>query len=185
MYVAVQRRGGVGVDWAEDPVAITLASPARAPGERFGYSNSGSHLVSAILEQATGTSVLDYARSRLFDPPGIDSSPASSRWAHPENFTAYDEADFAWAADLTGLHLGFAALKLRPVDLARIGSLSTSPAGRGRASRSSHRLGRGSHVDPGRGGPLRARLSATGTSGGPVRRPPGSRATRPGATAVR
>jgi CubicO group peptidase (beta-lactamase class C family) len=31
-------------------------------------SSAGSHLVSAILRQATGRSTLDYARAKLFTP---------------------------------------------------------------------------------------------------------------------
>lgn len=47
------------------------------PG-RFGYSSAGLHLLSAILAQATGMTVLQYARSTLFDPLGITTRLLSS-----------------------------------------------------------------------------------------------------------
>jgi len=48
-----------GQDWVGD---ILAAGTVSEPGTRFAYSNSGSHLLTASLAQATGGSVLDYAR---------------------------------------------------------------------------------------------------------------------------
>ena len=60
-------------DW----IAVTLATPLAQPaGAGFLYSNLGSHLLSAILVQATGRPVLDYAREKLFHPLGISTEPA-------------------------------------------------------------------------------------------------------------
>jgi CubicO group peptidase (beta-lactamase class C family) len=55
---------------APDPVAAVLSSPAAPPGGPFASSNAGAHVVSAVLVEATGMSLLDYARSRLFQPHG-------------------------------------------------------------------------------------------------------------------
>ena len=61
----------------DDWVRSILAEPLeQSPGEGFAYSNASSHLLSAVLTEATGMSVLDYARARLFDPLGITSRPA-------------------------------------------------------------------------------------------------------------
>ena len=62
-------------DWMAPPRGGTV----QPPGEGFSYSNDGSHLLSAILAQATGRSVLDYAREVLFTPLGIDADPAAPR----------------------------------------------------------------------------------------------------------
>ena len=66
----------LGFATAPDWVRAILTHPARPPGGSFGYSSGGSHLLSAILVTATGQSVLDYARVKLFDPLGIPTRPA-------------------------------------------------------------------------------------------------------------
>lgn len=107
-----------GPDWVAD--AISTAD--RAPG-RFAYSDPGTHVLAAVLAQATGTSVLEYGRRRLFEPLGIDTSPAAEMVALPENVPAYEDAGFAWPVDPTGQHVGFSLLKLRPDDMLRIGTV--------------------------------------------------------------
>ena len=85
--------------------AILVSADAR-PGEVFGYADEGAHLVSAILERATGMPVARYARTRLFEPLGIGAEPATT-----------------WPLDPQGLATGHSGLRLRPADLARIGQL--------------------------------------------------------------
>jgi CubicO group peptidase (beta-lactamase class C family) len=92
---------------APDPVGKILRAARPTPVHRFAYSAQGAHLLSAVLARATGMSVLDYARSRLFDPLGIDTRSAG----------------FAWPVDSTGLNLGWTGLELAPAELARIGQL--------------------------------------------------------------
>jgi CubicO group peptidase (beta-lactamase class C family) len=41
------------------------------PGTHFCYDSPGMHLLSAILQQATGMTALDFARQNLFEPLGI------------------------------------------------------------------------------------------------------------------
>ena len=109
-----------GIGRADDWIASVLRAPAQAPGEGFLWSDGGAHLLSAILVQATGMSVLRYARTRLFEPLGIASTPTPG---------AADRADrlegpgFAWAVDPQGLHIGAYGLRLSAQDMARVGLL--------------------------------------------------------------
>ncbi len=100
-----------------------LADPETPPGQGFVYSNGTSHLLAAIVEEATGTSALAYARSRLFGPLGIDTTPAFRRVPTPENLEALDRAGFAWPVDPQGTSTGWFGLRLRPEDLLKIGQL--------------------------------------------------------------
>jgi CubicO group peptidase (beta-lactamase class C family) len=95
----------------------------QVPGERFAYSHAASHLLSAILTEAVGTSVLDYARAELFDPLGIASRPAADLLAVDENAAAYERAAFAWPHDPQGVLAGFSWLKLTARDMAALGQL--------------------------------------------------------------
>lgn len=55
------------------------------PGTHFLYNTSATYMLSAIVQKATGMTVLDYLRPRLFDPLGI----ANPTWeASPEGITA-------------------------------------------------------------------------------------------------
>jgi CubicO group peptidase (beta-lactamase class C family) len=107
---------------AADPVTASLDLWTGSVGEHV-YSNAGAHLLSAILAEATGGSVLDYAREELFDPLGIDTEPAHEPLARPEAVEEYLAADFAWPVDRQGRHLAWAWLKLTPRDLLKLGEL--------------------------------------------------------------
>ncbi|WP_406831291.1 serine hydrolase [Pedococcus sp. KACC 23699] len=110
-----------GADWVGNILRTGTVAP---PGRSFAYSSAGSHLLSAILTRATGMSALDYARSRLFGPLGIDSRHAvEPRTEDKGAIAAYDKADFAWPKDPRGIQLGFAALKMSPRDMAKLGQL--------------------------------------------------------------
>lgn len=115
---------GGGVDRTDgDWVAQILASAVRPPGGRFAYSDDGAHLVAAVLVQATGMPLLEYARTALFDPLGIDTEPAFEPSTDPANIPAYEAAGFAWPVDPQGIHLGASLLKLRTLDMAALGQL--------------------------------------------------------------
>jgi hypothetical protein len=85
-------------------VAFTLAQPADSdPGEKWNYNSGGSHLMSAIILQATGQTVAEYAEAYLFGPLGIQ--------------------DYHWKRDPQGLPDTEGGLYLAAEDLARIGWL--------------------------------------------------------------
>lgn len=81
---------------ASDWVRYLLSHrPATKPGTSFAYSSASSHLLSAIVADATGQTTLRYARTRLFAPLGIASEPAFEPEFAPRNAAAYDRAGFA------------------------------------------------------------------------------------------
>ena len=109
---------------ADDLVAAIVSDGLeQSPGEGFAYASVGSHLLSAILAEATGRSVLDYARERLFDPLGIHTQPAAEPVAVIENLPVYEAASFAWPVDPQGHHRGDALLKISAPDMAKLGRL--------------------------------------------------------------
>jgi CubicO group peptidase (beta-lactamase class C family) len=91
-------------DWAGYALAL---GPQTAPGAGFGYSTTGSHLLSAVLTQATGRSAMDYAHEVLFDPLGIGAAGSG----------------LAWEADPQGRQLGGAGLALSAEDMLTLGRL--------------------------------------------------------------
>jgi CubicO group peptidase (beta-lactamase class C family) len=105
-----------------DPVGTILRSQANPPGQFFDYSDQGAHLLSAVLERATGLSVLAYARINLFTPLGIGSAPAAQPLGTARAIAAHGP-DLTWTVDRSGLQDGWNGLKLRPRDLARIGQV--------------------------------------------------------------
>ena len=108
-----------GTDWVTD---ILGGKPA--PSGVFRYSSAGSHLLSAILVEATGVSTLSYARTSLFDPLGFDlpTAAAEPRWG-PGITAGMTGPGFAWATDTEGIQMGYSWLKLSARELARFGQL--------------------------------------------------------------
>jgi len=89
-----------GKDW----VKFVLDRPVREPpGSRFNYNSGGSHLLSAILQKATGVSAAAFARERLFEPLGI--------------------SDLSWQPDPCDIIWGSSGIRMRPRDMARFGYL--------------------------------------------------------------
>jgi hypothetical protein len=87
-----------------DFVQFTLDRPMiDEPGNRFIYCSPGMHLLSAVLQQATGMTALDFARQHLFEPLGIH--------------------DVIWPADPQGVTHGWGDIYLHPHDMAKIGYL--------------------------------------------------------------
>jgi CubicO group peptidase (beta-lactamase class C family) len=108
---------------ATDWVAATLAAMVPTPEAKFHYSNPDAHLVAAIVTQATGKTLLEFARDVLFAPLGIDTANAIEPLAVPSNFDAYKAAQFAWPVDPQHVNLGYALLTLRPRDMLKVGQL--------------------------------------------------------------
>ena len=89
---------------SEDWVQYVLDLPmVRGPGQEYAYCSGNSHLLSAILTEATGMSMLDFAQKHLFCPLGID--------------------EVIWPADPQGITRGWGDIHLHPRDLAKIGYL--------------------------------------------------------------
>lgn len=107
----------------EDWVVGILQDPDRGPVGEFAYSSATSHLLGAIVAEATGGSLLDFAQERLFGPLGIDTRGITTPLLAERNLAAYDAAPLAWPVDPSGRNTGWGFLKLRPRDLLRIGQL--------------------------------------------------------------
>ncbi len=90
-------------DWVQYVLDLPVTDP---PGTRWIYCSGAVHLLSAVLQQATGMDARTYANTNLFQPLGI-----------PE----VEEQD--WGADPQGVTNGVAGLYLTPRDLAKFGYL--------------------------------------------------------------
>jgi len=110
-------------NWVDTILSTPLAQP---PGQQFTYSNASSHLLSAIVTEATGRPALDYARERLFEPLGIRSQPAATPVPRPDraDVAVYDAAPgFAWSVDPQGYQLGYSNIKITAADMIKLGEL--------------------------------------------------------------
>ena len=87
-------------DWAQFVLDLRMIEN---PGARFEYCSPASHLLSVILQQATGRTALDFAREHLFGPLGIK--------------------DVVWPPSPQGVTTGWGDLHLTPHDMAKIGVL--------------------------------------------------------------
>jgi CubicO group peptidase (beta-lactamase class C family) len=108
---------GTDHDWVRRILTVGQIQPG------FVSDSTGSHLLSAVLKQATGRSVLAYARDKLFTPLGIDTTPAAEPEAAPGDLGEYRRAGFAWPTDPQGHHLGVGGQKLTARDLVKLGQL--------------------------------------------------------------
>jgi CubicO group peptidase (beta-lactamase class C family) len=85
-------------------VAGVLRSPlVTEPGTAFAYNNGASHLLSAMVQAATGRRLDAVATERLLTPLGVLPG--------------------RWPTDPQGLSLAYGHLQLRPRDLLRLGLL--------------------------------------------------------------
>src|SRR5207302_7874971 len=85
-------------------VKTFLAQPVPfKPGTHFLYNTAATYMQSAIVEKATGQTVLAYLRPRLFDPLGIENP--------------------TWGTSPQGITLGGYGLSIRTEDIARFGQL--------------------------------------------------------------
>jgi CubicO group peptidase (beta-lactamase class C family) len=87
-------------DWVQFALDRRVAGE---PGTNFQYCGLQMHLLSAILQEATGMTALEFAHANLFGPLGI--------------------TDVYWPADPQGYTHGWGDLCLHPHDMARLGSL--------------------------------------------------------------
>src|SRR5207302_3350151 len=81
-----------------------LAQPVPfKPGTHFLYNTAATYMQSAIVQKATGQTVLAYLRPRLFDPLGIENP--------------------TWGTSPQGITLGGYGLSIRTAGIARFGQL--------------------------------------------------------------
>ena len=92
-------RSGDHVKWVLDQPFI------HAPGNGFNYNTGSTHLLSAILTLTTGKSALDFARTYLFEPMGIEQS------------------DWTILSQEETFNNGGAGLKISPYSMFAIGNL--------------------------------------------------------------
>ena len=105
-----------GLDWVEgDPAyrmmytssdwvkAVMDLPMATEPGQTFVYCSGCSHVLAAIIQQAVGQNLLDFAQQYLFEPLGI--------------------TDLRWEKDAQGLIIGGWGLYITPRDMAKLGYL--------------------------------------------------------------
>ncbi len=89
---------------SNDPTQFVLDQPvADEPGSVFFYNSGGSFLLSAVVQQRTGTTSLDYARKHIFEPIGA--------------------GPIEWRAPMAGIYDGGTGIWMLPRDMARFGLL--------------------------------------------------------------
>ncbi len=83
---------------------VFLAHPVPfKPGTHFQYNTSATYMASAIVQKATGETLLDYLQPRLFEPLGIQ--------------------DPTWESSPQGISTGGYGLSIRTEDIASFGQL--------------------------------------------------------------
>src|SRR5579863_578864 len=81
-----------------------LAAPiAYKPGTVFLYNSMGTFMLSAIIQKVTGQKVVEYLRSRLFEPLGISG--------------------IDWEENIMGINTGAWGLRVKTEDMAKLGQL--------------------------------------------------------------
>jgi len=85
------------IQWSLDRPVIS------EPGTEFVYDSPGMHLLSAILQKATGQTALEFARQNLLEPLGI--------------------TEVMWMTDPQGFNDGWGHMYLYPRDAAKLGYL--------------------------------------------------------------
>jgi CubicO group peptidase (beta-lactamase class C family) len=89
---------------SEDKVKFVLDRPMVAdPGEEYSYNTGISHVISAIIQKATGVRTDSFGVEMLFQPLGIDH--------------------YYWPVDNRGVAYGGNGVKLTPRDMAKFGYL--------------------------------------------------------------
>jgi CubicO group peptidase (beta-lactamase class C family) len=83
--------------------AFLAQEVAHKPGTFFLYNTPATFMLSAMVQKATGETVLDYLRPRLFEPLGIENP--------------------TWGTSPEGITLGGYGLSIRTEDIARFGQL--------------------------------------------------------------
>jgi Beta-lactamase len=91
---------GLKTSWTAEFFKIPLAHP---PGAEYVYTSAASYILSAILTRATGKTLHDYLRPRIFEPLGIEGEQ--------------------WDLAPEGINPGGNGLTCKPEDLLKFGVL--------------------------------------------------------------
>src|SRR5438309_10018930 len=87
-------------NWVKAFLALPVEHP---PGTHFVYNSAASYMLSAIVQQLTGITLLEYLRPRLFGPLGIEGA--------------------TWETCPRGINKGGWGLSVKTEDIARFGQL--------------------------------------------------------------
>ena len=87
-------------NWVDFTLNSTVTNP---PGSTFNYTTAGTHLLAAILQEATGRTLDDYGQQYLFEPLGMDS--------------------VSWREDPQGITDGGNGISMNVYDMAKFGQL--------------------------------------------------------------
>jgi CubicO group peptidase (beta-lactamase class C family) len=87
-------------DWVQFALDLPMA---QKPGTHYVYCGPNTHLLSAVIQEATGMSALEFAQQQLFGPLGI--------------------SDVIWPSDPQGVTVGWGDLRMAPHDMAKLGYL--------------------------------------------------------------
>ena len=98
------RNSETTMDLAADRYRYVLERPMIAePGTEWNYNGGATAVLAKLISRGTEQPLLDYARENLFEPLGI--------------------TDVEWVTDSDGEPIAASGLRMRPLDLARIGQL--------------------------------------------------------------
>lgn len=128
-YIGLLRLAGVRTDdvaTADDALQMLVRQSALnfAPGEEHLYSNSGYFLLSLIVERATGRSLRDEARDRIFAPLGMVRTAYLGSYSDviPDRAIGYEPTDSGYRTDVPRwLQLGDGAVFTTVEDLVHWG----------------------------------------------------------------
>ncbi|MFH0841504.1 MAG: serine hydrolase [Bacteroidota bacterium] len=86
----------------ESQIRSFLAAPfTHEPGTVWAYDITASHMMSRIITKVSGVSILEYLKTRLFDPMGIE--------------------DVVWEMDNDGCNMGNGGSHMKTSDMAKMG----------------------------------------------------------------
>jgi CubicO group peptidase (beta-lactamase class C family)/predicted glycoside hydrolase/deacetylase ChbG (UPF0249 family) len=87
-------------NWAK---AFLKTPIVNQPGSKFLYNSVATYMLSAVVQKVTGEKIIDYLRTRLFIPLGIEG--------------------IDWETDPMGINVGGWGLRLKTEDMAKFGQL--------------------------------------------------------------
>ena len=129
-YIGIQFESGGGPKaWFTPERSLEVIAAAElefTPGSRFSYSNSNYLLMGDLVQRVSGKSLRDFARERIFDPLGMESTRFHDR--HDEVIVGRshgysrqtEEGRGDWKVDITHLdHVGDGGVFTTIEDLAK------------------------------------------------------------------